>query len=149
MKATWPLVAPKVIFFLFVAKAAAAEPVARVEVTVLHAKKSPPFLHEKAKPYWDTLRRTFGDRFAFYDYLSSHVGELKKEERLDVAMPEGGTFTVVYQGASKDGKSALLLFQTEGLKTNVRLHDGGIVFQAGKRYKGGILIIGIKASFIR
>ncbi len=131
---------------LALAITAQADPIARIGVTVIHAKKSPPFLHDKVQPLWDTLRKTFGDRFAHYDLMSVVEREVAKGGRVEVPMPDGGLFMVEYRGLSKDSRFLKLSIVHDDLKSRVRLHDGGLLFQAGKRWKGGVLIIGVRAS---
>ncbi len=127
---------------------ASADPLARVRVVVIHAKKSPPFLHDRIKPLWDTLRKTFGDRFAYYDLVSSTEREVAKQGRIEVPMPEGGTFTVQYRGVTKDGRFLKMTVIHGDLTSRVRIHDQGLFFQAGKRWQGGVLIVGVRASTV-
>lgn len=127
---------------------ALADPLVRVRVTVVHAKKSPPFLHDRIKPLWDTLRKTFGDRFAYYDLVSSAEREVAKQGRIEVPMPDGGTFAVVYRGVTEDGRFLKMTIVHGDLTSRVRIHDQGLLFQAGKRWQGGVLIVGVQASTV-
>jgi len=36
-----------------------------------------------------------------------------------------------------------------GLKTTVKVHDGGLFFQAGRSYKKGMIIVAIRAKLAR
>ncbi len=144
-----------VLVFLVVAGAlsiaprrASADPLVRVRVIVIHAKKSPPFLHEQVKPLWETLRKTFGDRFASYDLVSSTEREVARGGRVEVPMPDGGTFAVVYRGVAQDDRFLKLSIEHGTLKSRVRIRDGGLFFQAGKRWQGGVLIVGVRASTV-
>lgn len=125
-----------------------ADPVVLVRVTVIHAKKSPPFLHDRVKPLWDTLRKTFGDRFAYYDLVSSAEREVARQGRVVVPMPDGGTFAVEYRGVTPDGRFLKLTVVHGDLTSRVRIHDQGLFFQAGKRWQGGVLIVGVQASSV-
>lgn len=127
---------------------ASADPLVHIRVTVIHAKKSPPFLHDRIKPLWDTLRRTFGDRFASYDLVSFAEREVAKQGRVEVRMPDGGTFAVVYRGVTKDGRFLKMTIVHGDLTSRVRIHDGGLLFQAGKRWQGGVLIVGVSVSTV-
>ncbi len=127
---------------------ALADPVVLVRVTVIHAKKSPPFLHDRVKPLWDTLRKTFGDRFAYYDLVSSTEREVARQGRVVVPMPDGGTFAVEYRGVTADGRFLKLTVVHDDLTSRVRIHDQGLFFQAGKRWQGGVLIVGVQASSV-
>lgn len=143
--APWTVVAGLV---LGLPREAGADPLARVFVTVIHAKKAPPFLHEGVKPLWDTLRRTFGDRFACYDLVATSEREVAKGGRVEIPMPDGGTFAVLYRGVTEDGRFLKLTVEHGDLKSRVRIHDGGLFFQAGTRWQGGVLIVGVRASTI-
>ena len=126
-----------------------ADPRVRLTITVIHAKKTPPFLHERLKPMWETLRRTFGDRFAHYNLLSTTEKEVTKGDRVEAPTPEGGQFAVTYRGVSEDGRFVKLDIQQGALSSRVRLHNGGLVFQAGKRHEGGVLVVGVQAAVVK
>lgn len=125
-----------------------ADPIVRISVRVIHAKKAPPFLHDQVKPLWDMLRKSFGDRFAYYDLLVMKERELAKGARMTVPMPDGKTFEVLYRGISEDGRFLKLTIEHGDLKSRIRIHDGGLVFQAGTRFQGGVLIVGVRASAV-
>lgn len=150
------IVVPRISLFLGIfivlvlawSQEASADPPALVRVSVIHAKKGPPFLHDGVKPLWDTLRKTFGGRFAYFDLLSSTERHVEKQGRVEVRMPDQGMFAVVYRGVSEDGRFVKVTIEHDDLKSRVRIHDGGLFFQAGKRWQGGVLIVGVRVTLI-
>jgi hypothetical protein len=124
----------------------AAEPAADLTVTVIHAKRGPPFLHPALKPMWTTLQKSFGDKFAHYDQISTASRRLALGERLTVSTPDGGTFSAIYQGVTESKGLLRIHLEFGDFRTKVRVHDGGVFFQAGKRHQGGTLVVAVSAA---
>ncbi|HOI09630.1 MAG TPA: hypothetical protein PK313_04045 [Myxococcota bacterium] len=126
--------------------AARAEPRARLEITVIQAKAGPPFLHPELKPLWKTLRKTFGDKFAHYQKVASREGVVESGRAVSVPLPDGTVFEATFSGLT-DVKGLLRVHLAFGeFRTKVRIHDGGVFFQAGRKYEGGTLIIAVSAA---
>lgn len=128
------------------ADAAAEAPAVRFEITVIQAKAGPPYLNPELKPLWSTLKKTFGDKYAHYQKVTARSGTVADGEALSVPLPDGTVFKATYTGVT-DKKRLLRVHLAFGeFRTKVRIHDGGVFFQAGRKYEGGTLIIAVSAS---
>lgn len=123
-----------------------ADPAASVTVTVIHARKGEPYLHEALKPLWETLRKTFGAKFDSYDQVSSQTRTLAVDQRFELSMPNGDSFAAIYGGITPEKGLLRISLEYGDFRTKVRIHDGGMFFQAGRSWKGGTLVLAIKAS---
>lgn len=144
----------RAIFFIFgclilFTVSAKADPKANISITVIHAKKGAPFLHPALESIWETLKKTFGERYTSYDQISLTESELSVDEEMEVEMPDKEKFKVQYRGITEN-KGLLRIAITYGdFQSKVRIVSGGLFFQAGKKYKDGTLIIGIRATLIK
>lgn len=130
------------------ADAAADAPAARFEITVIQAKSGPPFLNPELKPLWSTLKKTFGDKYAHYQKVTARSGVVADGQALSVPLPDGTVFEATYNGLT-DKKRLLRVHLAFGeFRTKVRIHDGGVFFQAGRKFDGGTLIIAVNASLV-
>ncbi len=128
--------------------ASADEPAARFEITVIQAKAGPPYLNPELKPLWPTLKKTFGDKYAHYQKVTARDGVVADGQTLSVPLPDGTVFQATYSGLS-DKKGLLRVHLAFGeFRTKVRIHDGGVFFQAGRKFEGGTLIIAVSASLM-
>jgi hypothetical protein len=125
---------------------AAADPRATISVKVIHAKLGPPYLHEELKPLWDTLKKTFGERFAFFDLLDKREGTVDVEGAVRLTMPDGDTFAAIYGGVTPDKGLVRVSVEYGEFRTKVRIHSGGMFFQAGKQFRAGTIVVAIKAT---
>jgi len=127
---------------------AEADPRATVAVTVIHAKKGQPYLHDGLKPLWDTLKKTFGDKFTHYNLLSKKQRQVAKYGKVRLKIPDGERFAVIYKGVTPKKGLLRVALEYGDFRTKVRIHDGGLFFQAGKKYRGGVLLVAITATLI-
>lgn len=125
-----------------------ADPKASLTVTVIHARKGPPFLHEDLKPMWETLKKTFGDKFGYYDKVEHKVRQVAKLGKTVVKMPDGERFAAIYKGITPNKGLLRIALEYGDFRTKVRIHDGGLFFQAGKKYKGGVLVVAVQARLL-
>lgn len=119
---------------------------ASVTVTVIHARKGQPFLHEALRPLWETLQKTFGNKFDSYDQVSTETRTVAVDQRFDVRMPNGDSFAAIYGGITPEKGLLRISLEYGDFRTKVRIHDGGMFFQAGRAWKDGTLVVAIKAS---
>jgi len=123
-----------------------ADPPARLEVTVIQAKAGPPYLHPELKGLWTTLKKTFGDKFSYYQKIASRQGVVANGQSVSVPLPDGTVFEATYSGVT-DKKNLLRVHLAFGeFRTKVRIHDGGVFFQAGRKYDRGTLVIAVSAA---
>jgi len=127
---------------------ARADPKAAVTITVIHAKKGPPFLHQDLKPMWKTLKGTFGDKFGYYDKVQRETREVAKLGKTGLKMPDDERFSVIYKGVTPQKGLLRIAIEYGDFRTKVRIHDGGLFFQAGKKYDGGILVVAVHVRLL-
>ncbi len=139
------LVAAMVVVVLGAPATASADPKAVVSVTVIHAKKGPPHLNAALKPMWDTLRQTFGEKFAYYEILNQASQKVDSGAPVDVKLPNGQRFAAIYNGITPDKGLLRVNVEMGEFRTKVRIHDGGVFFQAGQKHDGGTLIVAVRA----
>ena len=115
---------------------------ATLEVTVVHATKGEASIDPKLKDLASYLKSSLGDYNAFAQ-KGSHRATVKVGATTSVSLPDTTTLTLSYRGVAKGFVKVYL--ELDGLKTTVDVRDGGLFFQAGRRHKGGILVLAIKA----
>jgi len=140
------LVGAAIVATLALPAPAAADPKAKVDVTVIHAKKGPPHLNASLQPLWDTLRQTFGEKFAHYEVLDRTSKSVDSGAPVEVKLPNGERFAAIYNGITPDKGLLRVNLEMGEFRTKVRIHDGGTFFQAGQKHDGGTLIIAIRAA---
>jgi hypothetical protein len=128
---------------------ARADPRATIEVTVIEARKGPPFLHDALKPMWDMLKRSFGEKFAYYGLVQATTGSVDPGGKVDVTMPGDERFSAGYEGVTPEKGLLRVSIECGDLRTKVRIHDGGTFFQAGRRLGEGTLIVAVKATLAK
>ena len=116
---------------------------AHVTVKTIHAKKA------KAK---STAPEALVERLskAFPNYGSFHLlggaeWDLAKDKKGDHKLPTEETLSVTYLGP-QDKHLRLRIVIPPKLKTEVRVKNGGIIYQAGMAHDGGILILSVRAQ---
>jgi len=127
----------------------AAEPRAKVSVTVIHAKKGPPHLHDALKPMWDTLRQSFGDKFSYFDVVDTASRSVEAGNPVEVRLPNGQRFAAIYNGVTPEKGLLRINVEMDDFRTKVRIHDGGVFFQAGRKHEGGILVVAVRAALLK
>lgn len=128
---------------------ASADPKASVSVTVIHAKKGPPHLHASLQPMWDTLRQTFGEKFSYYEVLDRSTGVVESGGAVAVNLPNGERFAAIYNGITPEKGLLRVNVEMGEFRTKVRIHDGGVFFQAGAKHDGGTLVVAVRAALQR
>jgi hypothetical protein len=126
------------------ATAEAANP-ARVgiEVTVIHAMKDGAGVDTRLKPIARYLKSSFKD-FKRFEHLRLFTDSTALNGAVQVELPTRNPLKLSYL-SYEDGFITLRL-QHGSLDTRVRVKDGGLFFQAGRGYRGGILVLAIRAS---
>ncbi len=125
---------------------ARADPKARVTVTVIQAKKDPPHLHPALQPLWDTLKKSFGDKFANFERVGETSRVVDSGAPVETTLPNGERFAAIYNGVTPDKGLLRVNVEMGEFRTKVRIHDGGVFFQAGKRFQDGTLIVAVRAA---
>lgn len=130
------------IFAPAVASAAAPASV-KIEVTVIHATKEGAGVDTKLKPLARYLRSSF-KAFTRFEHLKMFTHRATLNGDVQVDLPTRNPLKLTY--LAHDGEFITLRLQHGSLDTRVRVKDGGLFFQAGRGYRGGILVLAIRAS---
>lgn len=128
--------------------AASADPRVALSVTVIEARKGPPFLHEALKPLWELLQKSFGEKFSYYDLVGVWEQSVEVNGRVETNLPDGDRFAAIYGGITPEKGLIRVSLEYGDFRTKVRIHDRGTFFQAGKRWRDGTLVIAVKATIL-
>ena len=139
---------PSLLLLLFLVptgEARAKEPKAHCKVRVILAKGGTggvdPAIKSPLKRY---LTKSFGARYESFDLLDTATLDVLRGKRGEVSLPDGTWLRLTYLG--NQGKFIKLSMEMPGIKTLIRIRDGGLFFQAGHRHKGGMMILAISAT---
>jgi len=126
-------------------EARAAEPVAHCKVRVILAKKGEggvdPAIRNPLKRY---LTKSFGARYGAFELLDTRSMKIARGKRGEIPLPDGTWLRLTYLG--NQGKFIKVSMEMPGVKTLIRIRDGGLFFQAGHRHKDGMMILAISAT---
>lgn len=140
---------PLLLLLLFVVpgagEAEASEPKAHCTVRVILAKGGgggmDPSIKNPLKRY---LTKSFGTRYESFDLLDTATMDVTRGKRGKISLPDGTWLRLSYLG--NQGKFIKLSMEMPGVKTLIRIRDGGLFFQAGHKHKGGMMILAISAT---
>ncbi len=126
---------------------ARADDAVRCRVSVIHATsvdEDEARIDPALQPIADYLRRSFGARYNAFRELDKHSMTLAHDKKQTRSLPDGRSLGLTYKG--RQGEFRLIFMELPHLKTTVKVRDGGLFFQAGQSFKGGILILAIHAG---
>lgn len=115
----------------------------RCEIQIIHATRGKAFMDPSLKPVARFLKNSFGARFQAFKQLGRSSMTLSKSQRSAKKLPNDTELSLTYLGSDK--QQLRLVMEVGGMKTVVKVHNGGLFFQAGRRYKSGMLIVAIRA----
>ena len=128
------------------AAAPAAAEGARIEVTVIHATRD-----GQLDPALAGLKRTLERAFSGYAGFAK-LGEQRETLALDgeqrLTLPNESELVYRYLGTDPDGFLRVHI-EVGGLRSTVRVKDGGTFFQAGRGYKDGMIVLAFRAAIAR
>ena len=113
-----------------------------VEVRSIAASREGDSVDPKLKDIQGTLNVTFAGYSNFEQLGVQRVGLAPRKSK-KVKLPNGSMLTLTFQGLAGD-LIKLGLGIADKMNTTLRVSPGSTFFQAGMRYKGGILILAIK-----
>ena len=116
----------------------------RCDIQVIHATKGPAHVDPALRPIARYLESSFGNRYTRFVRLGRADLDLSKGQTGRQALPNGTHLELTYLGT--ESTLHRLELAVDGLKTRVKIHDGGLFFQAGRRYKDGMLIVAFRTS---
>lgn len=112
-------------------------------VTVIHAHNAKAGIEPALGGLAKYLVQSFSD-YKGFDKVDAHTATVAVKGSTSMALPDGKTLTLGFRGMHKGFVKIHL--ELDGLKTTVDVRNGGLFFQAGRVYKGGILVLAIKAQ---
>lgn len=113
-------------------------------VKVIYATKKAPYINEKLKSLWSYLKKSFGARWTSFDIIDEKILTLERDKNVEISLPENEKLGLKYSGITEEKGLIRLHLDLSGyFKTKIRIHNKGVFFQAGKKYKDGILIFSI------
>jgi hypothetical protein len=122
-----------------------AQATVRAEVIVIHATGGPgagPSIDPALTALADYLTRSFGARYSSFRQLDRQTLALDVQERGTLELPGDRELALTFKGVKDD--FIRLFMELPHLKTTVKVRDGGLFFQAGTSYQGGMLILAIR-----
>lgn len=119
----------------------------RCDIQVIHATHGDPSIDPALKPISGYLTKSFGNTFQSFKLIGSGSLLLGKDQRGAQKLPNDTEMALTFLGVEES--FLRLAMELSGLKTNVKVHDGGLFFQAGRSYKGGMLIVAIRTRQIQ
>ena len=128
---------------LVLAGAKSANREVRCEIVVIHASdgKGGFYVDPTLAPLAEHLRSSFGSRFTSFRHLSTTGVSLGQNTRKPIALPNEQTLALTLK--KFEGEYLHVFMELAGLRTTVRIRDGGLFFQAGHGYKNGMLVLAI------
>lgn len=118
---------------------------AHFRIKVLHAgqqgNKIDPKIPENIKKY---LQKSFGAKYTTFTLLDSKELVVKPTATGTVVLPDKSTLKLQFREVQ--GSFIKLTMEIKDLRTTIRIKEGGLFFQAGHKYKDGIMVLAISAS---
>ena len=114
-----------------------------LKVVVIHATRDPGGVDSSLKRIQSALKDSFGNYKSFKPLAKANIRLSKNDKSPKLQLPNGQTASFRYDG--KDGKSHKLHLSIPKSKVNVDLRSPlkRPFFQAGMRYREGILILAL------
>jgi|GEM_PF-1957695 len=155
-KLTWPILLAALLVLPFGASAAdpasapvrseaapdvqpAAPPMrVKAEVRVILAKKGPAHVDARLDDAKEYLTRGLGSRFTSFDLLASQTLELAPKQVGSVDVPGGDAIALTFLGVQEGYLRFKARFQD--LTVRVKLYEGGVFIQAGRKHGDGVLV---------
>jgi hypothetical protein len=112
------------------------------EIHVIHAQKGKPHMDPKLKSMAHYLNNAFA-RYQSFKLINKDAFQLELQKNNSVKLPNGSELKLTFLGVEKN--MLRLTMELSGLKTTVKKRDGALFFQAGRKYKNGMLVVAIRA----
>ena len=116
---------------------------AHFKVTAVHAspRETPP--DPSLGKLSEYLTKSF-QRYKSFKKLTVIELASKKNKAARGKVPGGKSLKLTY--LKTEGGFVHVTLELDGLKTTIRVRDGGLFFHAGRRYEDGILVLAIQAE---
>lgn len=134
-----------VFLFMLPSVAWAGEPEVKFRVTVLLATAQgdhvDPQINKRIREY---LAKSFGARYSSFRQLDTRVLRVALDKTGEMLLPDQTSLGLRFRDIH--GEFVKLTMSIKDLQTTIRIRNGGLFFQAGHRYKNGVLILAISAT---
>ena len=117
------------------------------DVTFILAAKSPEHMDRRLLPLRKDLKKAFSPHFKRFEYINAVYPRLVLNQPKVISMPGGGKMKVTYLG--KSGKFLKMKLELPEWTGKVSTKNGKRFFQAGRKYRDGILAISIRMHATR
>jgi hypothetical protein len=132
------------LFFLCFAPVELEAKEAKFRVRILLATKQGNRIDPKiSKSVRDYLAKSFGSRYTSFRQLDNRVLRVELNDTGEMVLPDQSSLKLRFR--EQRGDFVRLTMEIKDLRTTIRIRDGGLFFQAGHRYKNGMLILAITA----
>jgi hypothetical protein len=106
------------------------------------AARGPERIDRRLLPLKKDLEKAFSPRFKRFEYIEASYPRLSLNRPKVINMPGGGTMKVTFLG--RTGKYIQMKLELPEWSGKVRAKNGKRFFQAGRKYRDGILVISIR-----
>jgi len=121
----------------------ASPSMAHFDVQVIHARRAEGPDDPALKSLSQYLSKSF-KRYKSFKRVDQLTLVSSRGTAATGKLPDKKVLGLTYVGTEKGFVKVAL--ELDGLKTTVRVRDGGLFFQAGRLYKDGILVLAIEAK---
>ena len=138
MKPARILITALIIFGLAPMLHAGKTPKVRITIKAIYASTGPAGIDARLNSIKAYLKEGFGQKYTSFKLIEEQSAQLKRHQAHTMQVDDYGKVSIRYKGISKQ----FLRFQAKfkDLKINIRLNDGGVFIQAGRKYRKGIII---------
>lgn len=119
---------------------------AKVDVTVIHATPEGT-MDRRLAPMARPLTRAF-KAYKGFTWLDEQSSAVRVDDERKLTLPNGSELAYRFLGADPDGYLRVHI-EVGGLRSTVRVKDGGTFFQAGRGYLDGMIVLVFKAAAAR
>jgi len=119
---------------------------ADIDVVVIHATKDGE-VDRALAGLAKTLTRAFKG-YSGFSKLDESKASLTEGDAHQLRLANGRELSYKFVGVDRDGFLQVHI-EVDGLRSTVRVKDGGTFFQAGRGYKDGMIVLAFKARLAR
>jgi len=118
---------------------------AKFRVRVLLASSQGEVMDDAIGPHLrEWLKKSFGTRYTSFKQLDNRLMKVALNETAEMPLPDQTVLKIRFRDVQ--GEFIKLTMEVKDLRTTIRIKNGGLFFQAGHRYKNGILVLAISAN---
>ncbi len=115
----------------------------QLKVTIIEASRGEGGVDRELSRLSRYFERSFKD-FKRFKQLGEHQRSVTLDGTATVKLPDGLELSLKHLGVEQG--FVRLAMSLDGLKTTIKVKDGGLFFQAGRKHGDGILVLAIEAT---